>query len=97
MNETMKFLALPESDMGLTEESMTEHEFANLGDGEVAYIKTMTSDEASEMFPTIEGLPEGISLYALHSADGTPLALTDTHSAAVGHALGDELEIASVH
>ena len=76
---------------------MSELEFAKLGDGHVAYIKTMTSEEASRLFPTVEGLPQGIHLFALHGADGTPLALTDTRSAAVGHAMGDELEIASVH
>ncbi len=32
-----------------------------------------------------------------YAADGTPIALTDTRQAAVGHALGDELEIASLH
>ena len=72
-------------------------ELAKLGGGKVAYIKMMTSDEAKEMFPAIEGLPAGINLFALHAADGTPLALTDSRQAAVGHALGDELEIASVH
>ena len=36
------------------------------------------------MFPAIEGLPKGINLFALHAADGTPLALTDSHQAAVG-------------
>ncbi|MFV0367822.1 MAG: DUF1150 domain-containing protein [Hyphomicrobiaceae bacterium] len=76
---------------------MSEVEFAKLGDGHVAYIKTMTSEEASRLFPTVEGLPQGINLFSLHGADGTPLALTDTRSAAVGHALGDELEIASLH
>lgn len=76
---------------------MTEHELATLGGGIVAYIKTLTSDEASRMFPTIEGLPKGISLFSLHAADGTPLALTDTRQAAVGHAIDDDLEIASVH
>ncbi len=76
---------------------ISEQELAHLGDGEVAYIKTLTSDEASRIFPTIEGLPEGINLYALHAADGTPLALTDTMQAALGHAMGDELEVASVH
>ena len=76
---------------------MSELEFAKLGDGHVAYIKTMTSEEASRLFPTVEGLPKGTYLFALHGADGTPLALTDTRSAAVGHAMGDELEIASVH
>lgn len=95
MNDTDKFVNT--SDIEFHGTVMSELEFANLGDGEVAYIKTMTSDEAIRLFPTIEGLPEGISLYALHGADGTPLALTDTHSACVGHALGDELEIASVH
>ena len=76
---------------------MTEHELATLGGGVVAYIKTLTADEASRMFPAIEGLPQGINLFSLHAADGTPLALTDTRQAAIGHAIDDDLEIASVH
>ena len=76
---------------------MSMSELAKLGGGKVAYIKVMTADEAKEMFPAIEGLPTGINLFALHAADGTPLALTDSHQAAVGHAMGDELEIAAVH
>ncbi len=76
---------------------MSENDFAKLGDGHVAYIRTMTSDEARRLFPAVEGLPQGINLFALHGADGTPLALTDTRSAAIGHAMGDELQIASIH
>ena len=76
---------------------LTEIELARLGDGQVAYIKAMTSAEARRMFPTIKGLPRGIDLYALHAADGTPIALTDSRQAAVGHAIDGELEIASVH
>jgi hypothetical protein len=76
---------------------MTEKELATLGGGVVAYIKTLTSDEASRMFPAIEGLPQGINLFSLHAADGTPLALTDTRQAAIGHALDDDLQIASLH
>jgi hypothetical protein len=72
-------------------------ELAQLGGGKVAYIKVMTHDQARELFPALEDLPEGIDLYALHAADGTPLVLTDSRQAAIGHALGDELEIASVH
>jgi hypothetical protein len=49
------------------------------------------------MFPAIEGLPQGINLFSLHAADGTPLALTDTKQAAIGQAIDDDLEIASVH
>ena len=77
--------------------AMTEGELATLGGGVVAYIKTLTSDEASRMFPAVKGLPEGISLFSLHAADGTPLALTDTKQAAIGHAIDDDLQIASVH
>ena len=76
---------------------MSMSDLAQLGGGKVAYIRVMTADEAKEMFPAIEGLPTGINLFALHAADGTPLALTDSHQAAVGHAMGDELEIAAVH
>jgi hypothetical protein len=76
---------------------MSELEFAHLGGGEVAYIKTLTSDEALQMFPMVEGLPKGIPLFSLHAADGTPIALTDTLQAAVGHASEDELSIAPLH
>ena len=69
--------------------SMTE--LAQLGGGKIAYIKVMTADEAKEMFPAVEGIPAGIDLF------GTPLALTDSRQAALGHAMGDELEIASLH
>ena len=76
---------------------MSARELQRLGDGKVAYIRVMTTDQARQMFPAVEGLPTGIDLFALHSADGTPLALTDSRHAAVGHAIGDELEIASLH
>ena len=76
---------------------MSDIELANLGDGQVAYIKVLTSSQARKMFPAIEGLPSGINLFSLHGADGTPIALTDTIQAAVGHAMEDELAIAAVH
>ena len=77
--------------------AMSMSDLAQLGGGKIAYIKVLTTDEAREMFPAIEGIPAGINLYALHAADGTPIALTDSHQAAIGHAMGDELEIASLH
>lgn len=76
---------------------MSQIELAHLGDGQVAYIKVLTSDEAQRLYPAVEGLPGGIDLYALHAADGTPIALTDSRQAALGHARGDKLEVASVH
>jgi hypothetical protein len=76
---------------------MSEIELAHLGGGEIAYIKTLSSDEATRMFPMVEGLPKGINLFSLHAADGTPIALTDTLQAAVGHAAEGDLEIAPLN
>ena len=76
---------------------VSEIELARLGGGEIAYIKILSPDDAERMFPMIEGLPKGINLFSLHAADGTPIALTDTLQAAIGHAEEGELAIASVH
>ena len=76
---------------------MSDRDLAALGGGRIAYIKVMSSDEAKRMYPAVDGVPIGINLYALQAADGTPIALTDTLQAAIGHAMGDELELASVH
>ncbi len=81
----------------MTAPIMSDKELARLGDGVVAYIRTMTSEEAKERFPSVDNLPRGLTLYALHGADGTPIALTDTRQAAMSHAMGDDLEIATVH
>lgn len=76
---------------------MPDREFAALGGGKVAYIRVMTSDQARVMYPSVEDLPSGIQLYCLSAADGSPIALTDTWQAAMGHAIGDELEVASLN
>jgi hypothetical protein len=36
-------------------------------------------------------------LFALHSADGTPIMVTDSREAAVANAVTHELEMVSVH
>lgn len=90
MNREMKQV---QDDSGV----MSAVEFARLGGGEVAYIKELTADEAGKLFPKIKGIPKGIALFALHAADGTPLALTDTRQAAIGHAIEDDLAVTSVH
>jgi hypothetical protein len=81
----------------LIERVLSPREPPRLGDGRLAYIKEMSSAEAQRLYPAVEGLPRGIHVYALHAADGTPIALTDSRQAAIGHALGDKLEVASVH
>ena len=76
---------------------MSQRELARLGGGQVAYIRAMTTEEVLKLYPAVKGLPRGIGVYALHAADGTPIALTDSRQAAIGHAIGDKLAIASLH
>ncbi|WP_334146065.1 DUF1150 domain-containing protein [Hyphomicrobium sp.] len=97
MNETTKTTKRRSKTRPAIAPVMSEIELARLGGGQIAYIKTLSSDEALAMFPAIEDLPRGINLFALHAADGTPIALTDTRQAALSHAMDGELEIASVH
>jgi hypothetical protein len=76
---------------------MSERELAALGGGKIAYIKVMSSDEAKRVYPSVDDLPSGIQLYALHAADGSPIALTDSLQAAMGHAIGDDLQVTSIN
>jgi len=72
---------------------------AHLGDGRIAYVKSIRSEDVRSLFPQVD-MPElapGQMLFALHAADGTPIMLTDTREAAVANAWSQELETVSVH
>ncbi len=70
---------------------------AHLGDGEIAYIKTIRSEDVPAMFPQAPEIAPGLKLFSLHAADGTPIMITDSREAAVANAWSNELETLSVH
>jgi hypothetical protein len=76
---------------------MSRKEFRRLGDGEVAYIKQLNLELARKLFPALGEKLEGIDLYAVLAADGTPLALTDSRTAAIANAIENDLVPLSVH
>ena len=76
---------------------ISRRELAELGDGEVAYIKQIDGDAAERLFPALSDAPKGIDLFAVLGADGTPLALTDSRSAAIANAIANDLVPVSVH
>lgn len=76
---------------------LTRRELAELGDGEVAYIKQLDPDSAERLFPALSNAPKGIDLYAVLGADGSPLALTDSRGAAIANAIENNLVPVSVH
>jgi hypothetical protein len=70
---------------------------AHLGDGEIAYVRTIRSEDVPAMFPQAPEIAPGLKLYALHAADGTPIMVTDSREAAIANAWSHELETVSVH
>ena len=76
---------------------MSRKEFKRLGDGDVAYIKQLDVALAQELFPGLGERLEGIDLFAVLGADGTPLALTDSRTAAIANAIENDLVPVSVH
>jgi hypothetical protein len=79
--------------------NMSPEALAQLGDGRIAYLKTVRSEDVHALFPEAEipQMPPGQTLFALHAADGTPIMLTDSREAAIANAWSHELETVSVH
>jgi hypothetical protein len=72
-------------------------EFAALGEGEVAYVKPMQSDEVQRLFPQAPAIAPGLQLFALLSASGTPILVTDSRDAALANAWAHDLETVALH
>jgi len=78
---------------------ITAEALAHLGDGRIAYVKAIRSEDVAALFPQMQvpKLAPGVKLFALHAADGTPIMLTDSREAAVANAWSHELQTVSVH
>jgi hypothetical protein len=85
------------TDLRTTNPAITQDALAHLGDGRLAYVKAIRSEEVAHLFPEAPALQPGLELFALHAADGTPIMLTDTREAALANAWSQELEPVSVH
>src|ERR1043166_2781694 len=70
---------------------------ATLGEGHIAYVKQIRSEDVPGLFPQAPSLAPGLKLFALHAADGTPIMLTDSREAAIANAWSNELQAVSVH
>lgn len=68
---------------------------AHLGDGEIAYVKAIRSEDVPALFPKAPEIQPGLKLFALHAADGTPI--TDSREVAIANAMSHQLETVSVH
>lgn len=71
--------------------------FAKLGGGQIAYLRPVRSEDVHALFPQAPQLAPGVKLWALLSAAGQPIMLTDSKAAAIANAQQNDLEAVSVH
>ena len=72
-------------------------DLAVLGEGHVAYVKPIRSDDVRQLCPQAPELAPGLELFALLSASGAPIMLTDSRDAAVANAWAHDLQTVSLH
>jgi hypothetical protein len=71
--------------------------FAILGENRFAYVKEVRSEDVHVLYPEAPHFVPGLSLFALHAADGKPIAIADSRAAVVADAESHQLETMSVH
>lgn len=76
---------------------LTEEQLAALGEGLVAYVKPIRSEDLSALFPDAPAVRPGLELFALLGANGKPLIVTDSRDAALANAMQNELHMVSLH
>jgi hypothetical protein len=76
---------------------ISEQAFAHMGDGKVAYVKAVRSDDIGKLFPDAPDIAPGLELFVLLSASGTPLVIADTADAAKLNAWHNDLVTVSLH
>lgn len=70
---------------------------AALGEGQIAYVKPILSDDVRRIFPQAPELAPGLSLFALLSASGSPILLTDSRDTAIANAWAHDLQTVSLN
>jgi len=72
-------------------------DLAALGEGQVAYVKPLRSEELNRLFPQAPQIQPGLQLFALLSASGAPILLADSRDVAVANAWAHDLQTVSLH
>jgi hypothetical protein len=76
---------------------MTPESFAGLGNGQIAFVRPVSSDEIRQFFPNAPAVQPGQNFWALLDAAGSPLMISDSREAIVMNARENDLEAVSLH
>ena len=80
-------------------DKMNQTEFAALGGGEIAYVKEIPRQEAEQILKgmNLQSDAHLIKLFALHAANGNPIAIADSKEAIKLNAKENRLHTVSLH
>ncbi len=85
------------NDINNRQPTISPEAFAQLGGGQIAYVKAIRSEDVPTLYPQAPQIAPGLKLFSVHAADGTPIMITDSREAAVANAWSNELQTVSVH
>ena len=77
---------------------VSEIDLATMDLSEIVYVKSVTSEQMKAIDgEAFGGIPDGLQLFAVHTADGVPVALLDDRDTAFAAARQYEMRAVSVH
>lgn len=76
---------------------LTLEQFENLGEGAIAYVRTMRSEDVTRLYPQAPPIRPGLTIFALLSANGAPIVLADSKEGALAGAWQNQLQTVSLH
>ena len=77
--------------------TVSKSDLAHLGEGTVAYLREIDSDELRGKFPGLPEIAPGPRLWALFEANGQPILLSDARDRAIAGAFENDLMPVSIH
>lgn len=82
----------------IDEAVLDDIDFETMGLSEIVYVKPVTSEEVKAFDSDAFGsIPDGLKLFAVHTANGIPVALLDDRDTAFAAARQYEMRAVSVH
>ena len=70
---------------------VTQAQLAGIGEGVVAYLREIESDDLKDRFPGLPEIASGTKLWALFAANGQPILLSDARDRALAGAIANDL------
>ena len=77
--------------------AVTQAQLAGLGEGVVAYLREIASEDLRGKFPGLPEIAAGTKLWALFAANGQPILLSDERDRALAGALANDLTPVALH